>query len=166
MSEKSGKSRDADRKKTTISKKVLIVIGVVIVISIIAIAGFVLLKNGTTTQDSSDSFTKAGALYTESVNLANAGKYQDAIDKADAALAYNVSSLIPLIQSNRAGILRDAGPEQRGDRGCGCCDQCTREPDDAPIDRVVQHRVMLSPHLAGPRKPMLPMPTLPHSTRP
>lgn len=104
MSNKSGKSRDADRKKTTISKNTLIVIGVVIVIAIAAIAGFVLLKNGTAT-DSSDSFTKAGALYSQSVDLANAGNYQDALDKADAALALNVSSLTPLIQSNRAGIL-------------------------------------------------------------
>jgi len=104
MSDKSGKNRDADRKKTTISKKTLIVIGVVIVIAIAAIAGFVLLKNGTAT-DSSDPFTKAGALYSQSVDLANAGNYQEALDKADAALALNVSSLNPLIQSNRAGIL-------------------------------------------------------------
>ena len=104
MSNKSGKSRDADRKKTTISKKTLIVIGVVIVIAIAAIAGFVLLKNGTAT-DSSDQFTKAGVLYSQSVDLANAGNYQEALDKADAALALNVSSLTPLIQSNRAGVL-------------------------------------------------------------
>ena len=43
------------------------------------------------------------------MDLANAGKYQDALDKADAALAYNVSSLNPLIQSNRAGILKMLG---------------------------------------------------------
>jgi len=104
MSDKSGRNRNADRKKTTISKKTLIVIGVVIVIAIAAIAGFVLLKNGTAT-DSSDPFTKAGALYSQSVDLANAGNYQEALDKADAALALNVSSLTPLIQSNRAGIL-------------------------------------------------------------
>jgi len=104
MSEKSGKSRDADRKKTTISKKTLIVTGVVIVIAIAAIAGFVILTNGTAT-NSSDPFTKAGALYSQSVDLANAGNYQEALDKADAALALNVSSLNPLIQSNRAGIL-------------------------------------------------------------
>ena len=104
MSDKSGRNRNADRKKTTISKKTLIVIGVVIVIAIAAIAGFVLLKNGTAT-DSSDPFTKAGALYSQSVDLANAGNYQEALDKADAALALNVSSLNPLIQSNRAGIL-------------------------------------------------------------
>ena len=108
MSEKKGKSRDADRKKTAIPKKTLIVIGIVIIIAIAAVAGFVVLKNGTAT-DSSDPFTKAGALYSQSVDLANAGKYQDALDKADAALAYNVSSLNPLIQSNRAGILTMLG---------------------------------------------------------
>lgn len=105
MSEKSGRSRDADRKKTTIPRKTLIIIGIVIVIAIAAVTGYVLLTNGTTTQGSSDPFMKAGALYTQSVDLANTGKYQEALDKADAALAENVSSLIPLIQSNRAGIL-------------------------------------------------------------
>jgi len=105
MSEKTGRSRDADKKKTGIPKKTLIVIGIVIVIAIAAVAGFVMLQNGATPAGSSDSFTKAGALYSQSVDLANAGKYQEALDKADAALAYNVSSLNPLIQSNRAGVL-------------------------------------------------------------
>lgn len=47
----------------------------------------------------------AGALYSESVDLANAGKYAEALDAADRALALNVTSLYGLIQSNRAGIL-------------------------------------------------------------
>jgi tetratricopeptide (TPR) repeat protein len=47
----------------------------------------------------------AGALYTKSVDLANDGKYQEALDAADQALAMNVTSLTGLIQSNRAGIL-------------------------------------------------------------
>ncbi len=47
----------------------------------------------------------AGALYSESVDLANAGKYTEALDAADRALALNVTSLYGLIQSNRAGIL-------------------------------------------------------------
>lgn len=47
----------------------------------------------------------AGALYSRSVDLANAGKYQEALDAADQALAMNVTSFAGLIQSNRAGIL-------------------------------------------------------------
>jgi len=43
------------------------------------------------------------------VDLANAGNYKDALEAADAALAQNVSSLTPLIQSNRAGILTMLG---------------------------------------------------------
>ena len=47
----------------------------------------------------------AGALYSKSVDLANEGKYQEALDAADKALAMNVPSFLGLIQSNRAGIL-------------------------------------------------------------
>ncbi len=47
----------------------------------------------------------AGALYSQSVDLANEGKYQQALDASDKALAMNVPSLTGLIQSNRAGIL-------------------------------------------------------------
>lgn len=47
----------------------------------------------------------AGALYSRSVDLANEGKYQEALDAADRALAKNVTSMTGLIQSNRAGIL-------------------------------------------------------------
>ena len=53
----------------------------------------------------SDQLNTAGALYSKSVDLANEGKYQEALMAADEALASNVSSLIPLIQANRAGIL-------------------------------------------------------------
>lgn len=55
--------------------------------------------------DSSESLNTAGALYSKSVDLANAGNYQEALDAADNALAMNVTSLTALIQSNRAGIL-------------------------------------------------------------
>ena len=55
------------------------------------------------------SFQSAGSLYTKSVDLANAGNYQQALDDADQALALNVSSLTPLIQANRAGILVTLG---------------------------------------------------------
>ncbi len=55
--------------------------------------------------DSPASLNAAGALYSESVDLANEGKYQEALDAADRALAMNVTSLAGIIQSNRAGIL-------------------------------------------------------------
>ncbi|MGA2917033.1 tetratricopeptide repeat protein [Methanoregula sp.] len=55
--------------------------------------------------DSSESLNTAGALYSKSVDMANAGNYQEALDAADNALAMNVTSLTALIQSNRAGIL-------------------------------------------------------------
>ena len=52
-----------------------------------------------------DPYTSAGALYSKSVDLANEGKYQEALKAADDALALNASSLNHLIQANRAGIL-------------------------------------------------------------
>lgn len=55
--------------------------------------------------ESANPENSAGALYTKSVDLANAGKYREALDAADQALAMNVTSLTGLIQSNRAGIL-------------------------------------------------------------
>jgi tetratricopeptide (TPR) repeat protein len=55
--------------------------------------------------EASDQMNSAGALYTKSVDLANAGKYAEALEISDEALAMNVTSLVPLIQSNRAGIL-------------------------------------------------------------
>lgn len=58
-----------------------------------------------TAADSTEPVNAAGALYSKSVDLANEGKYQEALDAADQALAMNVTSLTGLIQSNRAGIL-------------------------------------------------------------
>ena len=55
--------------------------------------------------DIPDEVNTAGALYSKSVDLANAGKYAEALEASDEALALNVTSLIPLIQANRAGIL-------------------------------------------------------------
>jgi tetratricopeptide (TPR) repeat protein len=55
--------------------------------------------------DSTESLNAAGALYSQSVDLANEGKYQQALDAADQALALNVPSMNGLIQSDRAGIL-------------------------------------------------------------
>ncbi|NLD57284.1 MAG: tetratricopeptide repeat protein [Methanomicrobiales archaeon] len=56
-------------------------------------------------EDAGEMIDSAGALYSQSVDLANAGKYAEALDAADRALALNVTSLSGLIQSNRAGIL-------------------------------------------------------------
>lgn len=55
--------------------------------------------------DDSGQMTSAGALYSKSVDLANAGDYRGALEAADQALALNVTSTIPLIQANRAGVL-------------------------------------------------------------
>jgi tetratricopeptide (TPR) repeat protein len=55
--------------------------------------------------DPSEQFNTAGALYSKSVDLANAGNYSGALKLSDQALAMNVTSLIPLIQANRAGVL-------------------------------------------------------------
>ncbi len=55
--------------------------------------------------DSSDQLNSAGALYSKSVDLANAGKYDEALQVSDQALALNVSSMDAVIQANRAGIL-------------------------------------------------------------
>jgi len=55
--------------------------------------------------DTSEQVNTAGALYSKSVDLANAGKYAEALEASDEALALNLTSLVPLIQANRAGIL-------------------------------------------------------------
>jgi tetratricopeptide (TPR) repeat protein len=72
---------------------------------LIAMLVVVLLAVPGAAADSQESFNAAGALYSQSVDLANAGKYQEALDAADKALAMNVTSLRGVIQSNRAGIL-------------------------------------------------------------
>ncbi len=84
------------------SRKYMIV-GSLIAVLIIAIALYVVLPS--ISADSSTKFKKAGELYSESVDLANEGKYEEALKAADDALALNVPQLVPLIQSNRAGIL-------------------------------------------------------------
>ncbi len=87
---------------STNSRKYLIVLTGIVIIAA-AVSLFVLTRPGT--PDADTSFQNAGALYSESVDLANAGNYQQALDVADKALATNTSSLTPLIQANRAGIL-------------------------------------------------------------
>ncbi|MFZ1128654.1 hypothetical protein [Methanoregula sp.] len=114
MSQISEKSRKNQPKKKRVSRKTVIAIGVVIVVCIVAAAaGLVLMKQGPLSpapvRNTSNSFTSAGAYYCMSVDLAYAGNYNEALQDADLALAQNVSSLIPVIQSNRAGILVELG---------------------------------------------------------
>jgi tetratricopeptide (TPR) repeat protein len=55
--------------------------------------------------DSSDQLNNAGSLYSQSVDLAQEGKYMEALQASDQALAMNVTSMVSVIQANRAGIL-------------------------------------------------------------
>jgi len=80
-----------------------IIAGSLITILIIALALLVILPS--ISSNPANKFNEAGALYTKSVDFANEGKYAEALTAADDALALNVTSLEPLIQSNRAGIL-------------------------------------------------------------
>ncbi|MGA2698150.1 MAG: hypothetical protein ABSE74_00710 [Methanoregula sp.] len=109
MSQTSGKSRKNQPEKKKVSRKTVIAIGIVLVICIVIVAGVVILRQGplapATAANAKDPFTTAGAYYCTSVDLAYAGNYQAALDDANLALEQNVSSLTPLIQSNRAGIL-------------------------------------------------------------
>jgi tetratricopeptide (TPR) repeat protein len=77
--------------------------GSLIAVLIIALVLLVILPSMST--DASAKFKNAGTLYSKSVDLANEGKYEEALKAADDALALNVPQLVPLIQSNRAGIL-------------------------------------------------------------
>jgi tetratricopeptide (TPR) repeat protein len=68
-----------------------------------------LLSGAVNAAESGTELQSAGALYSKSVDLANEGKYSEALLAADQALALNVSSLMPVIQANRAGILTVTG---------------------------------------------------------
>lgn len=59
--------------------------------------------------DSSDQINSALILYSKSVDLAYAGKYAEALQVSDQALALNVTSMVCLIQAHRAGILGKLG---------------------------------------------------------
>ena len=83
--------------------KIFLIAGAVIAVLIIAIALLIILPS--MSPDPAVKFQQAGALYTKSVDLANEGKYTEALKAADDALALNTPQLMPLIQSNRAGIL-------------------------------------------------------------
>ncbi|WP_321508621.1 tetratricopeptide repeat protein [uncultured Methanoregula sp.] len=86
---------------------VYLIAGALIAVLIIALVILVAVPvpSANPSADPSVNFQQAGALYTKSVDLANDGKYTEALKAADDALALNSSQLIPIIQSNRAGIL-------------------------------------------------------------
>ena len=75
------------------------------VAAVLLIAAVLFVVLNPAVPDEGARFQKAGALYSTSVDLASSGKYQQALDASDRALALNATSLIPLIQANRAGIL-------------------------------------------------------------
>jgi tetratricopeptide (TPR) repeat protein len=83
--------------------RMYMIAGSLIAVLIIALVLLVVLPSMST--DASAKFKNAGTLYSKSVDLANEGKYEEALKAADDALALNVPQLVPLIQSNRAGIL-------------------------------------------------------------
>ena len=64
----------------------------------------VMLGNYTGAIEAAD-VANAGSLYSKSVDLANAGQYKQSLILADQALAKNDTSLLGLIQADRAGIL-------------------------------------------------------------
>src|SRR5208337_3666521 len=113
MSQTSSKNRKNQPEKKKVSRKTVIAIGIVLVICIIAAACVFLLRLGPlspgTSGNATTPFSTAGAYYCMSVDLANARNYQSALEDADEALKQNVSSLTPLIQANRAGILVELG---------------------------------------------------------
>lgn len=105
-------SQKKNTEKPSFSRKYLYFAGIIIVIVVALFIGTsVLQQPGPATvtppaeTTAADPFSNAGALYSKSVDLANAGNYKEALETADKALALNVSALTPLIQANRAGIL-------------------------------------------------------------
>jgi tetratricopeptide (TPR) repeat protein len=113
MSKNKSKSRKNLPEKKRISRKTVIAIGIVLVVCIVAATCVFLLKAGPFASapagTDKNSFSIAGAYYCSSVDLAYAGNYNEALQDADLALAQNVSALIPIIQSDRAGILVELG---------------------------------------------------------
>ena len=116
MSKNKAASRDPGTKTPGLSRTGYLAIGIIVVLVLAVIAGLFIFKQGpwapakgAVAANSSGNFSAAGALYNDSVDLAYAGKYQEALDKTDAALALNESSWTSLLQSNRAGILVELG---------------------------------------------------------
>jgi tetratricopeptide (TPR) repeat protein len=84
---------------------IILALVICVVIYFVALSGHMPLTGSDSSSDPTSQFNSAGALYSQSVDLANAGKYTEALQAADQALAQNATSLAPIIQANRAGIL-------------------------------------------------------------
>ncbi len=70
-----------------------IIAGSLIAVLIIAFTLLVILPS--ISSNPAAKFNDAGALYSKSVDLANEGKYEEALKAADDALALNVTHLYP-----------------------------------------------------------------------
>ena len=79
--------------------------GLVIVAIVVIAVFFMTSSRQAPPLNDSERFQQAGELYSKSVDEANAGSYTLALADADQALALNATSLTPLIEANRAGIL-------------------------------------------------------------
>ena len=84
---------------------IILALVICVVIYVVVLSGHMPLTSSDSSSDPTSQFNSAGALYSQSVDLANAGKYTEALQAADQALAQNATSLAPIIQANRAGIL-------------------------------------------------------------
>ena len=98
-----GNTGKGNTEKPKLSRTTVIV-AVIIAVVILAAAAYFLVFHPAGS-DQKGNATSAGALYSQSVDLANAGNYPAALDAADKALLLNDSSYTALIQANRAGIL-------------------------------------------------------------
>ena len=84
-------------------------VAVLAIAAIVIVAAFFLMPRPLSPLSDDARFQQAGALYSDSVDQANAGNFTGALDDSNQALALNATPLIPLIQANRAGILVELG---------------------------------------------------------
>lgn len=84
---------------------VILVLVICVFIYVVAFGGSIPQLGSVSSSNPTSQFNTAGALYSQSVDLANAGKYKESLQAADQALAQNAVALNPIIQANRAGIL-------------------------------------------------------------
>ncbi|HOX35374.1 MAG TPA: tetratricopeptide repeat protein [Methanoregulaceae archaeon] len=86
--------------------------------------------------EESETFRTAGALYTKSVDLAEAKNYSGALAAADAALAYNESSLTAIIQAHRSGLLVTL---ERNDEAIAAADAAIAIPGNLTVAHSVAY---------------------------
>ncbi len=102
---KSSRTRKDNSPEKSPAKFRHYLVAAVAVAAVIIAAAFFLILQPSSVKDDSARFQEAGALYSKSVDLANTGNYNEALADADQALALNATSLIPLIQAQRSGVL-------------------------------------------------------------